>query len=109
MTTSPNQDDVARVITLVRGMMEKSGFYWCYVAVKPSRYEAFKQATANKYNIQNFTKDEYGEVIVSGEGRNPPDAVTNKVAEMFGVAVSSLFSDENPLGTITQKLSQPNA
>ncbi len=107
MTTPINQDDVARVIVLVRGMMENGkGFYWCYVAVKPSLYEQFKAVTGNKYNIQNFVKDGYGEVIVSGAGREPPKAVTEKVAEMFGVPVGSLFTDSNPLGTIQKKLEE---
>ncbi len=105
-----NQDDVARVITLVKGMLnDGKGFYWCYVAVKPSLYEQFKSVTANKYNIQNFTQDGYGEVVVSGVGRTPPDAVTKQVAELFGVSVDSLFADENPLGTIAKKLAETNS
>ncbi|NBX04408.1 MAG: hypothetical protein EBR02_10205 [Alphaproteobacteria bacterium] len=110
MNTPVNQDNVARVIVLVRGMMENGkGFYWCYVAVKPSLYEQFKAVTGNKYNIQNFVADGYGEVIVSGSGRDAPKEVTEKVAEMFGVAVGSLFTDSNPLGTISKKLLEEGA
>ena len=107
MGTPVDQDDVARVIVLVRGMMEnKKGFYWCYVAVKPSQYEKFKTATANKYNIQNFVKDGYGEVVVSAAGREPAKQVTEAVAQMFGVPAGSLFTDSNPLGTIQKKVEE---
>lgn len=42
----------ARLITLVRGLMERGGFYWCYLAVKPSLAKKFQQEVANRYNIQ---------------------------------------------------------
>lgn len=81
-----NNDDISpRLVMLVRGMMEPRGSYWCYVAVKPSLVKKFKNAIASKYNIQNFVKDAYGEVIVSGRGRTPPQEVIEKVAEMYGV------------------------
>ena len=104
MSDEQPQDIAARVIVLARGVMEKGGFYWCYVAVKPSRYDEFKLATANKYNIQDFVQDGYGEVIVSGEGREPTKLVTEKVAEIFGVSAESLFRDEDPLGTIDKTI-----
>jgi hypothetical protein len=107
MSTPINQDDVARVIVLVRGMMQNGkGFYWCYVAVKPSLYEQFKAVTGNKYDIQNFANDGYGEIVVSGDDREPPKEVTEKVAEMFGVPAGSLFTDSNPLGTIQKKMEE---
>lgn len=79
-----------RIVTLVRGMMEQGGFYWCYVSVKPNMILQFQRAVANKYNIQNFVKDGYGEVVVSGRGRNPPKDVSDKVSQMFGVTFQSL-------------------
>lgn len=107
MSEPITQDDIARVIVLVRGMMEGGkGFYWCYVAVKPSRYDEFKLVVTQKYNIQNFVKDGFGEVVVSAAGREPPKEVTEKVAEMFGVPAGSLFTDSNPIGTINQKLAE---
>ena len=106
MAQTIDRDDVARVIVLARGLMEKGGFYWCYVAVKPSRYEEFKGKSTQKYNIQNFVKDGYGEVIVSGSGREPPKEVSEKVAEMFDVPVDSLFTDSNPEATINSKFEE---
>ena len=52
MTTPPNTpattddkyapDNVSRVIMLLYGKMDHGGPFWCYVAVKPSQFEAFK-------------------------------------------------------------------
>ncbi|MEK6746268.1 MAG: hypothetical protein AABY33_04495 [Pseudomonadota bacterium] len=89
MDSAPVADDV-RIITLVRGMMQQGGFYWCYVAIKPDLIRKFQQAVKNKYNIQNFVKDEYGEVIVSGRGKEPPAEITAKVSEMFGVTFQQI-------------------
>ena len=85
-----DRDNVSRLVVLVRGLMETRGSYWCYVAVKPSLAKKFKNAIASKYNIQNFVKDAYGEVIVSGKGRTPPQEVTEKVAEIYGIDPKSL-------------------
>ena len=85
-----DKNGVSRLVILVRGLMENRGSYWCYVAVKPSLAKKFKNAIASKYNIQNFVKDAYGEVIVSGRGRTPPQEVTDKVAEIYGVSPKAL-------------------
>ena len=87
----------SRLITLVRGLMERGGFYWCYLAIKPSLAKKFQQAVANKYNIQNFAKDEYGEVIVSGRGKEPPAEITKKVTEMFGVTMKQIEQGESEI------------
>ncbi len=90
MSGSVTQDSASRLITLVRGMMQQGGFYWCYVAIKPSLVTKFQQAVKNKYNIQNFVKDAYGEVVVSGRGKEPPVEITKKVSEMFGVTFQQI-------------------
>ena len=87
--TAADTED-SRIITLVRGMMQQGGFYWCYVAIKPELMKKFQQAVKNKYNIQNFVKDEYGEVIVSGRGKQPPAEITAKVSEMFGITFQQI-------------------
>ncbi|MDE3015578.1 MAG: hypothetical protein KGI29_01450 [Pseudomonadota bacterium] len=104
-----NPDDVARVVMLAFGNMESGGAYWCYVAVKPSRYEEFKRAMeSRKYNMQNYAKDGYGEVVVSGEGALPPQDVTRQVARMFNVPVKELFADADPIVLINKKIKQIN-
>lgn len=85
MSESVALNGESRLITLVRGVMEQGGFYWCYLAIKPDLIAKFQQAVKAKYNIQNFVKDNYGEVVVSGRGKQPPAEVTKKVEEMFGV------------------------
>ncbi len=89
MSDSVAQND-SRLVTLVRGVMEQGGFYWCYLAVKPDLIKKFQQAVANKYNIQNFVKDAYGEVVVSGHGKEPPTEITKKVEEMFKVTFQQI-------------------
>lgn len=106
MTAPIQPDEVARIIVLTRGLMEDHGKYWCYVAVKPSRHKEFQQIVAQKYNIQNFADDGYGEVIVSGRGQNPPDDINQEVAKLFGVPVESFYTDPDPDATLAAALSR---
>lgn len=98
-------DSVSRIIMLVYGRMDSGAPFWCYTAVKPSRYEAFKQAEAQgKINLYEFS--EYGEVIVSAEGKSPPEEVTLKVAEMYGADPSTFFQTADPLKSVEEKLQE---
>lgn len=90
MLEKATQVEEMRNLTLVRGLMQGGGFYWCYVAVKPSMLLKFQREVSNKYNIQNFVKDGYGEVVVSGRGRNPPKEVTELLVERLGVNFTDL-------------------
>jgi hypothetical protein len=102
-------DNNARVIMLAFGKMDNGGQYWVYVAVKPSRFDEFQLAMASKkYNIQDFEHDEYGEVIVSGEGILPPQEVTKQVADIFNVPVKELFANVDPAKLINTKIQQLN-
>jgi hypothetical protein len=102
---TPDPDQLSRIVMLAYGKMDHGGPYWCYVAVKPTRYDDFQAALASKqYNMQNFVTDGYGEVVVSGEGVIPPQDVTAKVAEMFNVPVSQLFKETNPKQAVIDKL-----
>ena len=82
--------DIRRIIMLVYGLLDTGGSFWCYVAVKPSKYREFvaiqKQGTLNLYKI-----DPLGEIIVSGQGATPPEEVTRKVAELFHADYDSFF------------------
>lgn len=98
-------DNVSRVIMLLYGQMEHGGPFWCYVAVKPSQFEAFKAAeAAGKIDLYNF--DAYGEVIVSAEGQTPPEEVTLKVAEMYGADASTFFQPIDPIAEINKKIDE---
>lgn len=98
MPESAPKENTSRLITLVRGVMEQGGFYWCYVAVKPELVTKFQKAVAEKYNIQNFVKDNYGEVVVSGRGKLPPQEITEKVAKMFGVTFEDMEEGNAEIG-----------
>ncbi len=96
-------DNISRIIMLVYGKMEHGGPFWCYVAVKPSQYDAFKAAeTGGTLDLYNF--DEFGEIIVSAEGETPPEEVTVKVAEMYNTDPSKFFQPVDPKQVIEDKI-----
>lgn len=98
-------DKLSRVIMLLYGRMDHGGPFWCYVAVKPSKFEAFKAAEkAGTVDLYNF--DDFGEVIVSAEGQTPPDEVTLKVAEIYGADASTFFQPIDPIAQINDKIEQ---
>ncbi len=100
-----NPDNLSRIIMLVYGKMEHGGPFWCYVAVKPSKYDEFKEAeSSGTLDLYNF--DEYGEIIVSAEGETPPDEVTIKVAEMYNTDPSQFFKPIDPKAVIAEKIDE---
>lgn len=101
-------DQLSRVIMLLYGQMDHGGPFWCYVAVKPSQFEAFKAAEkAGTIDLYNF--GEFGEVVVSAEGKVPPDDVTLKVAEMYGADPSTFFQPIDPIAEIGRKIEELKA
>ena len=101
-------DALSRVIMLLYGKMDHGGPFWCYVAVKPSRFEAFKEAEkAGKIDLYKF--EEFGEVIVSAEGKTPPEEVTKKVAEMYNADASTFFQPIDPIAEINRKIDELKA
>ncbi|MES2983558.1 MAG: hypothetical protein V4735_00010 [Pseudomonadota bacterium] len=101
-------DALSRVIMLLYGQMDHGGPFWCYVAVKPSQFDAFKAAEAGgAIDLYNF--EAYGEVIVSAEGKTPPEDVTLKVAEMYGADASTFFQPIDPIAEIGRKIDQLKA
>ncbi len=91
-------DDSTRIIVLIYGMLENGNPFWTFAAVLPSKYDAFQVAhKRNMIDLYNFKG--FGEIIVSGEGKSPPDEVTLKVAEMYQTDQATLkkaMADENP-------------
>lgn len=100
------EDDIGRMVMLVYGQMgNNAGPFWCYLAVKPSRYDDFQAKVKNKtFDIRNFESDDFGEIIVSGEGVTPPTDVTKKVAFMFNVPIKELFLSTDPKAAIAKEL-----
>ena len=90
MTDKKPNPDATRTIVLVYGMLESGGPFWVFVAVKPSRYQPFLTAQKDgSLDLRQF--ESYGEIIVSGEGRMPPDEVTLKIAEMYQTDPAVIF------------------
>ncbi len=88
-------DDLTRIIVLVYAMLENSRPFWIFVAIRPSKYQPFLAAQKEgTLDIYNFAP--YGEIIVSGEGKSPPEEVTLKVAEMYQTDPSVLFKTTDP-------------
>ncbi|MCA3456417.1 MAG: hypothetical protein IOD03_22165 [Methylocystis sp.] len=96
-------DDTSRIIMLLKGVMDHGGPFWCYAAVKPSQFEAFK-ATEAEGEIDLYAFDDYGEVVVSAEGESPPYTVTEEVARMYGADPRTFFRDIDPLAEIAEKI-----
>ena len=100
-----NADDVTRIILLIYGKLDTGGPFWCYVAVKPSKFEDFKKAEAEG-KIDLYAFEPYGEVIVSAAGETPPADVTAKVAEMYDADPSTFFQPMDPIKAVDEKLAE---
>lgn len=85
MTETKDEQDkdlTTRTIVLIYGLLPDGEPFWIYAAVKPSKYQTFLAAQKDgSLNLYEF--DSYGEIIISGKGKTPPDEVTLKVAEMY--------------------------
>lgn len=93
--TEEKTDDLTRIIVLVYGMLDNGNPFWVYVAVKPSKYDSFLEVQkSGELDLYKF--DGFGEIIVSGESKLPPDEVTLKVAEMYQTDPATLFKQEDP-------------
>lgn len=103
--SAPNPDDIARVIVLVYGMFEGNRPFWCYVAVKPTKYQNFLEAQKNgTLNLYAFAP--FGEIIISGEGTSPPDEVTLKVAEVYQTDPKRFFEPIDPEEEVKRKVAE---
>jgi hypothetical protein len=88
VTTSDG--DLKRIISVIYGMLENGNPFWLFAAVRPEMYQLFLTTQkAGQLDLYNF--DPFGEILVSGEGRAPPDEVTLKVAEMYQTDPHSLM------------------
>lgn len=80
---APNPlEELKRTIVLIYGIMANGGPFWAFAAVKSLQYAQF--VAAQKEGRIDLTRFEpYGEIIVCGEGKAPPDEITLKVADMY--------------------------
>lgn len=93
-------DENKRTIVLIYGMLENGSPFWLYAAVRPKVYNEFLTAYREK-KIDVYHFGHFGEIIVCGEGKAPPDDVTLKVAELYQTDAETLkksMKDEPPPG-----------
>lgn len=89
MTLSDPLEELKRTIVLLYGVLDTGGPFWVFVAVRPSRYQdLLKAQKEGGINAETFSY--FGEMIISGEGRCPPDEVILKVAEMYQTDAATL-------------------
>lgn len=82
MTQPDPLEDLKRTIVLLYGMLPTGAPFWVFAAIRPSKYQQFLSAhKEGKIDLKKFGF--YGELIISGEGKSPPDDVILKVAEMY--------------------------
>jgi hypothetical protein len=76
-------DSLKRTIALVYGILGNGTPFWAFVAVKNPVYQEFLLAQReDRLDLTHF--DHYGEIIIAGEGKAPPDETILKVAGMYG-------------------------
>ena len=111
MTETPDSpDDMARLIMLVFGKLQDGdGSYWCYVAVKPTEYQRFMALyQSGKVNLYDFEQEGFGEIIVSGQGRQPPDEITYQVARIYKLELNELYKETDAELALEKKILQFN-
>jgi transcriptional regulator with XRE-family HTH domain len=87
-------DDTKRTIVLLYGVFTNANPFWCFVAVKPSQFKLFLGVQkSGALDLHNFTP--YGEVIVSGDGKEVPQDVIQKLADMYDTT-PQIFTDLVP-------------
>ena len=82
LTDEQKKDANTRTIVLMYGLLEDGGPFWLYAAVKPSQYQSFMAAQKDG-SLDVYKFEQYGEIIISGKGRTPPDDITLKIAELY--------------------------
>ena len=90
-----NPDDHSRIIVLIYGTLQNDKPFWCYVAVKPSKYKEFLEAQ-KEGTLKLNAFQPFGEIIIYGEGHTPPEEVTLKVAEVYQTDPNNFFKALDP-------------
>ena len=86
------QEDLKRTIVLLYGIMDNGGPFWVFAAVRPGKYQLLVEMQ-KEGNLDLNTFGSFGELIISGEGKAPPDEITLKVAEMYQTDPASLMQN----------------
>lgn len=80
---SPNAmiDLLCTIMILCRGVDENDNPCWAYMCIKPSMAKPFKEARDKGL----FDIEDYGAIIESGEGVEPPDEVKQRMEREYGM------------------------
>lgn len=68
------------VVVLCHGLMEDGSPFYCYTRVGPADLYTFAQNVAN---ATPFSLTDVGEMIIAGEGAEPPAKVRDFMAEQY--------------------------
>jgi hypothetical protein len=74
-------DLLCTIMILCRGVCEAGNPCWAYMCIKPSMAKSFKEAREKG----PFDIEEYGAIIESGEGLEPPDEVKRRMEHEYGM------------------------
>jgi len=75
------------VYVLVKGETSDDKPFWAYVAMLPPRYLEFKVVESEG----NYNLHDYGTIIKSGEGKEPPDAIREYMKDKYNF--DAIFED----------------
>jgi hypothetical protein len=90
MSDTKAKEDITRIIVLMYGMLDSGGPFWTFAAILPSKYAGFQQAQKDgTLDLHHF--EPFGEIIVSGAGKAPPEEITLKVAELYQTDPTTLM------------------
>jgi hypothetical protein len=69
-----------KILLLSRGYTTDGQAQYTYLSLPPTKLIAFKEAEAEG----NFSYEDFGEVLYSGEGLEPPDEVKKEMEKKYG-------------------------
>ena len=73
-------DSSVSIIALVQGKTRQGRDFWAYVAIPPSKFQAFKAAEA----AGNYRLDDWGRILQHGFARQPPHWVREEMKTAYG-------------------------
>lgn len=80
--------DLRRTIALIYGLLDTGDPFWAFVAVRSSLYRQFvSDQRSGKMDLTKF--DQYGEIIICGEGYAPAEDIISTVANMYQTDLES--------------------
>ena len=92
---SSSQEEPPSIIMLVTGETSAEQYQWAYAKIPAENYLLFHEAEAKG----NYNLSDYGEILKSGNGKEPPADVRDEMREKYDC-------DENFEETFTQQMEE---